>query len=62
MFREIVESGMFAVEIKKRTGTSLVVHCKGLFPPNAGGTGLFPGQGTRFHIPQLKDAACHNKN
>ena len=53
---------MFAVEIKKRTGTSLVVHCKGHFPPNAGGTGLFPGQGTRFHIPQLKDAAYYNKN
>ena len=31
-----------------------------LHAPNAGGLSLIPGQGNRSHMPQLKDAACHN--
>ena len=27
-------------------------------PPNGGGPGLVPAQGTRSHTPQLKDPAC----
>ena len=36
--------------------TSLVVQWPGLLPPSAegGGRGTFPGQGTRFHMLQLK--------
>ena len=30
--------------------------------PNAGGLGLIPGQGTRLHMPQLKDPPCCNKD
>ena len=36
------------------TGTSLVVQWLRLCAPNAGGVGLIPGLGTRFHMPQLK--------
>ena len=35
-------------------GTSLVVQWLRLHAPNAGGTGLIPGQGTRSHMPQLR--------
>ena len=34
------------------TGTSLVVQWLRLCAPNAGGSGLIPGQGTRSHTPQ----------
>ena len=30
-----------------------------LHAPNAGGPGLIPGQGTRFHMPQLKISHSH---
>ena len=30
------------------TGTSLVAQCARLRPPNAGGSGLIPGQGTKI--------------
>ena len=33
---------------------SLVVHCLRLRSLNAGDLGSIPGQGTRFHLPQLK--------
>jgi len=36
-----------------------VVQCRILCPPKAGDLGLIPGQGTRFHMPQVKDAACY---
>ena len=32
-----------------------------LYPPNAGGLGIVPGQGTRSHMPQLKDPSCLKK-
>ena len=35
-------------------GTSLVLQWLRLCAPNAGGPGLIRGQGTRYHIPQLK--------
>ena len=35
-------------------GTSLVVQWLRLCPPNAGGLGAIPGEGTRSHIPQLR--------
>ena len=45
---------------KAYTGTSLVVQWLRLHAPNAGGPGSIPGPGTRSHVPQLKDPACHN--
>ena len=39
---------------EKVPGTSLVVQWLRLCTPNAGGLGLIHGQGTRFHIPQLR--------
>ena len=38
--------------------TSLVVQWLRLHAPNAGDPGLIPGQGTRFHMPQL---SCFKK-
>ena len=35
-------------------GNSLVVQRLGARAPNAGGPGSTPGQGTRFHTPQLR--------
>ena len=35
-------------------GTSLVVQWLRLHTPNAGSLGSIPGQGTRFHMPQLR--------
>ena len=37
--------------------TSLVLR---LHAFNTGGPGSIPGQGTRSHMPQLKDTICHN--
>ena len=42
-------------------GTFLVVHWLRLCIPNAGSLGSTPGQGTRSHMPQLKDSVRHNK-
>ena len=36
------------------SGASLVVQWLRLHAPNAGGKGSIPGQGTRFHMPQLR--------
>ena len=44
---------------KKLSGTSLLVQWLRLCSPNAEGPGSYPGQGTRSHILQLKDPACH---
>ena len=50
-------------------GTFLVAHWLRLHPPNAGGPGSIPGQGTRSHMLQLKiwhaamkieDPKCYN--
>ena len=38
-------------------GTSLVVQWLGLHNPRAGALGLFPGQGGRSHMPQLRSGA-----
>jgi len=47
-------------QLKKQTRTSLVVQWLGLQAPNAGDSGLISGQGTRSHMPQLKDSMhCH---
>ena len=40
--------------IENNPGTSLVVQWLRLHTPNAGGSGLIPGQGTRSHMPQLR--------
>ena len=37
-----------------RLGTSLVVQWLRLHTLYVGGPGLIPGQGTRYHMPQLK--------
>ena len=42
--------------------TSLVVPWLRLHTPNAGGPRSIPSQGTRFHMLQLKEPACHNKD
>ena len=42
-------------------GTSLVVQWLRLCAPNAGGPGSIPGQGTRAHMPQLRDCMPHVK-
>lgn len=50
-------------ESEGRTGTSLVVQWLRPQTPNAGGPGVIPGHGTRFHVPQTtKDAPCCNKD
>ena len=33
-----------------------------ILPCNAGGLGLIPGQGTRFHMLPTKDPVCRNKD
>ena len=38
--------------------TSLAVQQLRLWIPNAEDPGLFPGQGTRFHLPQLRNGAA----
>ena len=45
---------------KSEEGTSLVVQWLRLYTPKAGAWGSIPGQGTRSHIPQLKDPMCCN--
>ena len=43
-------------------GTSLLVQWLKLRAPNAGGLGSNPGQGTRFHMLQLRPSATKYKN
>ena len=43
-------------------GTFLEVQSLRLQDPNAGGPDLIPGQGTRSHMPQLKDPAQCNED
>ena len=47
------EKSMSGFKISKDIVTSLVVQGLRFQPPNAGGPGLIPGQGTRSHMPQL---------
>ena len=60
--------GLSKKMFKKTTGTSLVVQWLRLCAPNAGDSGLIPGQGTRsnmleqrVHVSQLatKNPTCH---
>ena len=44
-----------AIQEFRPNGTSLVVQWLGLWAPNTGGPGSIPGQGTRSHMPQLKE-------
>ena len=46
------------LDFKIWVGTSLVVHWLRLCAPNAEGLGLFPDQGTRSHISQLRTRAA----
>ena len=41
-------------ESQEYLGASLVVQWLRLHAPSAGGCGSIPGQGTRFHMPQLR--------
>ena len=52
----------FKKKKNEEIGTSLVVQWLRLCVPNAGGPGLMPGQGTRYHMPQLKDPACRSED
>ena len=48
-------------KIKKIRGRDFpVVQWLRLYAPKAGAWGSIPGQGTRSHIPQLKDPVCFN--
>ena len=40
--------------LKPVVGTSLVIQWLKLCAPNLGSLGSIPGQGTRFHMPQLR--------
>ena len=51
-------SGLCNHEKIKVCWSTLVVQRLRLHPPNTGGLGLVPGQGTRSHMPQLKDPSC----
>ena len=42
-------------------GTSLVVQWLRLHTPIAEGPSSIPSQGTRSHVPQLRDAAHHDE-
>ena len=44
------------ISLKHCLRTSMVVQWLSLCTPNAGGQGSIPGQGTRFHMLQLKKA------
>ena len=44
--------------LKAHTGTSLVVPWLRHHTPNTGDLGLIPGQGTRYHMPQLRPGAA----
>ena len=46
---------------KWRGGTFLVVQWLSCWAPHAGGLGSTPGQGTRFHMPQLKSPCAATK-
>ena len=46
---------------KEKRETFLVVQWLRLCSPNAGGPGLIPGQGTRSHMPQLKNPCVETK-
>jgi len=41
-------------KVQRSYGTSLVVQWQGLYAPNKGNLGSFPGQRTRSHMLQLK--------
>ena len=47
--------------LKDNLGTSLAVQWLRFCTPNAGGLGSIPGQGTGFHIPQLKIPSVSTK-
>ena len=51
-------------QIRKKAngGTSLMVQWLRLRAPYAGSPGCIPGQGTRSHMPQLKDPACREED
>ena len=46
------------VKNQGKGGTSLLVQWLRLHASSVGGPGLISVQGTRYHIPQLKDLAC----
>ena len=56
LLRQQKESG------PKLVWTYLVVQWLRLHTANAGGLISIPGQGTRSHMPQLKDSACLSEN
>ena len=47
---------------EQQQGLSLVVQWLRLHAPNAGALGSIPAQGTRSHMPQLKDPAVLNED
>ena len=50
------------ISLKHCLRTSMVVQWLSLCTPYAGGQGSIPGQGTRFHMLQLKKPLCCNKD
>ena len=46
------------VKNRGKGGTSLLVQWLRLHASSVEGPGLISGQGTRYHISQLKDLAC----
>ena len=43
---------------KPKGGLSLVARWLRLYPPNAGGPGSIPSQGTRYYMLQLRPGAA----
>ena len=53
-------STLEGIQTRDSQGASLVVQRLRLRAPNIRGSGSMPGQGTRAHMPQLKDPICLN--
>ena len=61
VYRQLLETHLQGTFMSHDTGgDSLVVQWLRLHTPNAEGLVFIPGQGTRSHMPQLRDAAYCN--
>ena len=49
------------ISLRTSAQTSLVVQWLRLHTPKAGGPGSIPGQGTKFHMPQLSISQATTK-
>ena len=49
------------IKVNRERGTSLVVQWLRRQDPDAGGSGLIPGQGTRPYMPQLRPSTTRQQ-